>query len=99
MNNSPENLRINLIPRTLDARPKFLLWDLDTVLVFFAGLGIGIIANSMVLGFVSSVLFGWGWVRLKAGRHPAYGFHLLYWHTPMQPFKRTPASCKRNFIG
>ncbi len=91
--------RTTLVPTRLDAPPRFLLWDFDTVAAGFAGIGIGIIANTMILGCLFSVIFVWAWSRMKAGRHPAYGFHFLYWHLPMNPFKRTPASARRNFIG
>ncbi|WP_302944359.1 type IV conjugative transfer system protein TraL [Turicimonas muris] len=89
----------HLIPKRLDAPPRFLLWDFDTVAAGFAGIGIGIIANNMPLGLLFSITFVWAWVRTKAGRHPAYGFHFLYWHLPMNPFKRMPASARRTFIG
>ncbi len=99
MSTGHETERWHLIPRRLDAPPRFLLWDFDTVAILFAGLGFGIIANTFLLGGISSVCLVWAWTRMKAGRHPGYGFHLLYWHTPIQPFKRTPISARRNFVG
>lgn len=87
------------VPRRLDAPAKFLLWDFDVVASGAAGFGVGIVANSMMMGFFAATLAIWGYSRLKAGRHPAYGLHYLYWHTPFKTFKRTPPSSRRHFAG
>ncbi len=80
-------------------RLDFSYGTLTRSLPALLGIGIGIIANNMPLGLLFSIAFVWAWVRTKAGRHPAYGFHFLYWHLPMNPFKRMPASARRTFIG
>lgn len=89
----------SFVPRKLDAPAKFLLWDFDQVAAAAAGFGIGIIVNSLMIGALASVVCMWAYVRLKAGRHPRYGLHCLYWHTPFKTFKRTPPSNRRRFIG
>lgn len=88
-----------LVPRRLDAPPKFLLWDFDTVAVGIAGIGIGILVNSFWFGAISGVGFIYCWSKLRSGRHPGYGLHWLYWHLPLKFFKRTPDSCRRFFVG
>ena len=94
-----DNDYFEYVPRKLDAPARFLLWDFDTVAVGAAGFGIGIIVNSILVGSICTIACIWAWTRIKAGRHPRYGFHFLYWHTPIKPFKRTPASSKRHFNG
>lgn len=89
----------SFVPRKLDAPAKFLLWDFDQVAAAAAGFGIGIIVNLLLIGALASVVCMWAYVRLKAGRHPRYGLHCLYWHTPFKTFKRTPPSSRRRFIG
>jgi len=39
--------------------------------------------------------------RAKAGKHPAFALHLLYWHLPafMTGLKRTPPSYLRELAG
>jgi conjugal transfer pilus assembly protein TraL len=94
--NHPSSL---LVPRKLDAPPRFLLWDFDSVAAGIGGMGVGICLNSFVFGCCMSVALSWGWTRLKAGRHPGFGLHWLYWRSPVGFFKRTPASCHRFFVG
>lgn len=87
------------VPRKLDAKARFLLWDFDTVAAGALGFAVGIIVNSILIGLLAAIWFVWGWSRIKAGRHPGYGLHFLYWHTSTSPFKRTPPSARRRFNG
>ena len=38
------------IPERLEARPKFLLWDLDSVVIFTVGLFFGVLIGSVFAG-------------------------------------------------
>jgi conjugal transfer pilus assembly protein TraL len=95
---SDENRNL-LIPRLLDEPPKFLFWDYDVFLVaalgMFTGLAIGFFFIGTGLGLVGAYL----WTKTKAGRHPGYGLHCIYWHTPLSFFRRTPPSARRHFVG
>ena len=85
--------------RELDASTKFFIWDFDIVCAFFAGLSIGIMIASLMLGALLGLIFAKGLSRLKQGRHPGFGLHLLYWHLPLRFFRRMPLSHRRHFIG
>lgn len=87
------------VPKRLDAKAKFLLWDFDLVASGCFGFAIGIVVNSFWVGTISSLLCVWCYARVKAGRHPGYGLHWVYWHTPGRMFKRTPPAARRFFCG
>ncbi len=89
-----------LIPRRLDDPPKFFFWDFDVALVWMVVVLFGIMVGALLIPFVIACAAGWGFGKLKAGQARGYGLHVLYWHTPMtMGFKRTPASCFREFVG
>lgn len=82
----------SFVPRKLDAPAKFLLWDFDQVAAAAAGFRHRNHCQLFNDRALASVVCMWAYVRLKAGRHPRYGLHCLYWHTPFKTFKRTPPS-------
>lgn len=85
--------------RELDANTKFFIWDFDVVCAFFTGLAIGIFLGHLALGSFLGLLLAKGLTHLKRGQHPGFGLHLLYWYLPFHPFKRLPASYRREFNG
>lgn len=85
--------------RELDNNTKFFIWDFDIVCAFFTGLSIGIFFGHLGIGAILGVLLAKGFAHLKQGRHPGLGIHLLYWYLPFHPFKRLPASHRREFHG
>lgn len=90
------------IPTSLDARERFLWWEIDqlvlAVMIFGVGLAIGAALAGLIFGPVSAWLYG----RMKAGRHPRFAIHVLYWWLPgslfIQP-KSLPPSGLRYFLG
>lgn len=88
-----------MVPRHLDEPPKLLFWDMDVAIVFLGIVLFGILAGVFVLAILAGGVAGYGVQRLKAGQQKGYGVHFLYWHLPMNAFKRTPPSCIREFIG
>lgn len=87
------------VPRSLDAPPRFLFWDLDYVLVAVCGFGVGLIISNWFWGVGIGALFCWLWMLARAGGGTARAFAVIYWHLPFDIFHRVPASARRHFIG
>lgn len=87
------------IPRELDTEAKFLLWDFDIVACFTVGVAIGIVIGHFWTGTLMGFIFAKGWSRLRTGQAKGFALHTLYWTLPCNPFKRMPASHRRDFIG
>jgi len=62
-----------------------------------AGMISGFFVGGCILGVVLASAYG----RAKAGKHPAFALHLLYWHVPaaVTGLKRTPPSHLREMAG
>lgn len=89
-----------LIPRRLDDPPKFFFWDLDVAVVFATIMMFGIVAGALVIPAALAVAAATGFSKLKQGQQKGFGIHAMYWHLPItMGFKRTPASCVREFVG
>lgn len=87
------------VPRTLDASPRFLFWEVDYVMVAGVGLDVGLIISGLTFGIVTCAAFCWLWAKARAGGGVAKAFAMLYWHLPFDVFGRIPASARRHFIG
>lgn len=87
------------IPRELDANTKFFIWDFDVVVLFMTGVILGIFVGSLLLGGLLGAIFVFWWNKVRQGQARGFGIHSLYWHLPMNPFKRLPASFRRDFQG
>ena len=94
-----DETRKYLIPKRLDDPMKVLFWDYDIFLCFVVGLAMGIAVGSMLLGLALGVGSAYSWSKARAGRHPGYAIHVVYWHTPFALFRRTPPSSRRVFYG
>lgn len=88
-----------LIPSLLDERPKVLFWDYDVFLLVALGMVAGLAIGFLFFGTGFGILGAYLWTKTKAGRHPGYGLHCIYWHTPLALFRRTPPSARRHFVG
>jgi len=90
------------IPKSLDAQPRFLWWELDQAILAILLIGMGVVMGSMMLGSVSGMVAAWQYGRLKAGKHPKFAVHALYWWLPSNLFvstRTTPPSDQRYFLG
>lgn len=89
------------IPRRLNDAPRMFWWDIDVALLVLAAALAGMIAGFFVSGCVIGVLLASAYGRVRAGKHPAFALHLLYWHLPafVTGLKRTPPSCLRELAG
>lgn len=90
------------IPKSLDAQERFLWWEMDQAIVAIMLIGMGVVAGSMLLGIVLGSLAAWQYGRLKAGKHPKFAVHALYWWLPSGLFVKphaTPPSDQRYFLG
>lgn len=87
------------VPRTLDAAPRFLFWDIDYVLVAGVGLSVGLIVHGISVGLAVMVLFCWGWSLARSGRGVNRALAFFFWHLPFDVFERVPASARRHFMG
>lgn len=87
------------VPRTLDARARFLFWESDYVLAALGGLVAGLLISGLGAGLAGAAFFCWGWKRARAGGTPARALALAYWHLPADFFLRVPQSARRHFIG
>ena len=71
-----------------------------SLLVLTAALA-GMISGFFMSGCAMGVLLASAYSRAKAGKHPAFALHLLYWHVPaaVTDLKRTPPSYLREMAG
>jgi conjugal transfer pilus assembly protein TraL len=87
------------VPRTLDDPPRIFWWEIDQALLVVFFLVFGMSVDSLMLGLLIGLGCGWGYGKLKAGRHRAFGLHLAYWYLPFIRLKRTPPSHIRHYYG
>lgn len=87
------------VPRELDANAKIFIWDFDVAALFVFGFAIGIMVGSLIVGAILGVLFSKAWSKIRLGRAKGFGIHTLYWYLPGKPFRRSPESFRRNFMG
>lgn len=89
------------IPRRLNDPPRLFWWDLDLSLLVIAAALAGMISGFFVSGCVLGLLLASAYGRMKAGKHPAYALHLLYWHAPgyVTGLRCTPPSHLREMAG
>ena len=88
------------IPRRLDDPPRFFFWEFDVAVVFMTIMMFGIMVGAFVIPMAIAIGISMGFSKLKAGQQRGFGIHMLYWHLPITfGFKRTPASCVREFVG
>ena len=80
------------VPRELDANAK-------VAALFVFGFAIGIMVGSLIVGAILGVLFSKAWSKIRQGRAKGFGIHTLYWYLPGKPFRRSPESFRRNFMG
>ena len=89
------------IPRRLDDKARFLWWDLDQAMLVMLFIVLGIFANSLGLGIFIGLLAGFLYSKARAGKHPAFAIHLIYWYLPewAMKFKSLPPSHQVEFTG
>jgi conjugal transfer pilus assembly protein TraL len=89
------------IPRRLNDPPRIFWWDFDVALLWLSCMLAGLLIGAPFTGAALGTAAGWAWGRARAGAHPAYALHLLYWHLPagISGLKRTPPSHLRRLIG
>jgi conjugal transfer pilus assembly protein TraL len=89
------------IPRRLNDPPRMFWWDIDVSLLVLASALAGMISGFFVGGCILGVVLASAYGRAKAGKHPAFALHLLYWHVPaaVTGLKRTPPSHLREMAG
>jgi conjugal transfer pilus assembly protein TraL len=90
------------IPKSLDAMEKFLWWEMDQAIIGILLIGMGVAAHMMFTGMMLGLAGAWGYGKLKAGKHPRFAVHILYWWMPANTIVRTraiPPSDQRYFLG
>lgn len=89
------------IPRRLNDPPRMFWWDLDVSLLVLAAALSGMISGFFLSGCALGAMLASAYGRMKAGKHPAFLLHLLYWHMPtaVTGLKRTPPSHLREMVG
>lgn len=87
------------VPRELDANAKIFIWDFDVAALFIFGIAMGVLVGSLAMGVVLGVALSKIWSKVRQGRAKGFGIHTLYWYLPGKPFRRSPESFRRDFIG
>ena len=90
------------IPKSLDAQERFLWWEMDQAIIAIMLIGMGVISGAMLIGLAAGAVAAWQYGRLKAGRHPKFAVHAMYWWLPSSLFvkpRTTPPSSVRYFLG
>ncbi len=81
------------IPHYIDDPPQFLFWELDEAIPVLAGMGIGIMLNSMICYGAAGLVVSRIVARLKKGKHQNFMIHWLYWQgVPGMKLKGYPES-------
>jgi len=91
----------NTIPKALDQPERFLLLELDQLVVGVSVFGVGMAFDVPTIGIILAIWVCWGFGKLKNGKHPRFLLHLLYWYTPSYIAVRlrgTPPSFMRSFF-
>lgn len=99
MSSRRNDLGLVPIPRELDANTKIFIWDFDVAALFVCGFAIGVMVGSLLVGVVIGVLLSKAWSKIRQGRAKGFGIHTLYWYLPGKPFRRSPESFRRDFMG
>lgn len=90
------------IPTFLDARERFLWWEIDQLVLAIMLIGIGLALGMAMIGLVCGTSAAWLYGRMKAGKHSRFAIHVLYWWLPGSLFikpKTLPSSSLRYFLG
>lgn len=91
------------IPKYLDSQERFIFWDMDQAIIGLLVMGMGVAAGAMLSGMVAGAYLAWQYGRVKAGKHPRFAVHLMYWWLPpsiaITKPKVTPPSDQRYFLG
>jgi conjugal transfer pilus assembly protein TraL len=90
------------IPKSLDAQERFMFWEMDQAIIAIAMIAMGVVSGAMFTGIFIGSLLAWQYGRFKAGKHPKFAAHALYWWAPGGTFIKlhaTPQSDKRYFLG
>jgi len=84
----------HLIPRRLDDKPKFFIWEIEQIGIAVLSLSIGALGNAMFSGLLLGILLSYGYSRMRSGHHTHYSVHAMYWYLPayMLRMKRIPPS-------
>ena len=98
--NDPERMA-SRVPQTLDEPMRFLWYDFPQGMVLLLCIGVGTLIGSLLAGAGAGLALAHAYGKLRAGRHPMYSIHILYWRLPAVavPFKATPPSCIRFYRG
>lgn len=99
MSSRRNDMGLVAVPRELDANAKIFIWDFDVAALFVFGFAIGIMVGSLIVGAILGILFSRAWSKIRQGRAKGFGIHTLYWYLPGKPFRRSPESFRRNFMG
>ncbi len=87
------------IPHYIDDPPQFLFWELDETIPVLAGMGFGILVNSLISYALVGLLASRIVAGLKKGQHRNFMIHWLYWQGfPGTSLKGYPASHIRRFM-
>lgn len=91
------------IPKYLDAQEKFIFWEMDQAILGIGVMALGIAGGAMISGMVAGGFAAWQYGRIKAGKHPRFAMHLMYWWLPPKfafvKRRTTPPSDQRYFLG
>ncbi|HIU37806.1 MAG TPA: type IV conjugative transfer system protein TraL [Candidatus Aphodousia faecigallinarum] len=99
MSSRRNDLGLVPVPRELDANTKIFIWDFDVAALFVCGFAIGVMVGSLLVGVVIGVFLSKAWSKIRQGRAKGFGIHTLYWYLPGKPFRRSPESFRRDFMG
>ena len=88
------------IPRTLDAPPKFFMWDFDVASIWIICIMFGAMMQFTTAGIALAFLLGRSYSRLKEDGGKGLFVKILYWYIPSeQLFGRRLSSHVREYLG
>lgn len=89
----------HFVPQRLDDPEKFGLVDMEVAFAFIVPVLVMTYFDRVWWGLGAGILLGWGVQKLKAGAHPGWIYHLVYWYVGALRLKSLPPSHLRELIG
>jgi len=84
------------VHKYLDAKPQFLWWEMDDLVILCGPVILGIISERVIYGLILSLVAGKIYGNMKTTRQEGFMKHFLYHHGFLK-FKNCPESWVKEF--
>ncbi len=92
----PGSLQLKTVHKYLDAKPQFLWWEMDDLMILCGPIILGIIVGKVFYALIFSLIVGKIYGTMKSTHQEGFMRHFLY-HHGMLKFKNCPDSWMKEF--